>query len=71
MPFRAEQQAMLDHVITHHDSDGLMWSSCSCGFESRKRDWSDNWQVTASRRDGADHQRQQVAVATSKALGLK
>ena len=47
--------ATRDHHITHHDEGGLMWSSCTCGWKSRKLDCYHNYQVTESRNAGTNH----------------
>jgi len=57
IPTYAEREAArLTHRITHHDERGLMWSSCACGWKSRKLDCYHNMQVTQSIRDGEQHQ---------------
>jgi hypothetical protein len=70
MSYAAAQQAEQEHRVEHHHVNGLMWSSCSCGWESRKRDSWDNWQATQSRQDGENHQRSEVARAVNKYLGF-
>jgi hypothetical protein len=52
----AERMAIrAKHQVKHHDERGLMWSSCSCGWQSRKLDSYYNYQVTESRMAGAQH----------------
>ncbi len=63
--YQVEQKAIRDHAVTHHRQDGKMWSSCKCGWESRKRNAYDNYQVTGSIEDGVRHQSCEAARARS------
>ena len=56
MTYKQREAARLAHKITHHNEGGRMWSSCACGWESKKLDAYHNYQVTQSIRDGDDHQ---------------
>lgn len=43
------------HKTEHNNEGGHMWSSCSCGWESRKLDCYHSYQVTESRQAGDQH----------------
>jgi hypothetical protein len=68
--FSVTQDVKQAHKVTHHDTGGLMWSSCTCGWKSRQLDAYHNYQVTVSRRAGELHQSSLVGQAISKELGL-
>jgi hypothetical protein len=61
--YNQRNKARLAHKVTHHHERGLMWSSCECGWESRKLDSYHNFQLTQSKRDGEDHQSRQMSLA--------
>ena len=66
MSWAEERQVEIDHKTTLHHENGLMWSSCQCGWASQPRNARDNYQVTGASKDGAQHTNHMVGVERNK-----